>query len=198
MPKLGVTYSCSIANCGKPHVANGFCMMHYQRLRRMGTLELVGRHSPAQKYLFDIVLKIEGGLESPCHPWPFFRDRGGYGRANYDGKGYGAHRLVCLIRNGEPPTPQHQAAHLCGGGVRGCCHPGHLIWATLAENATHKVEHGTNARGETNGAKTTEKTARLVKKMLKTLSPTKVARILDLPLSVVKNIRQGRSWAWLE
>jgi hypothetical protein len=49
-----------------------------------------------------------------------------------------AHRAMCRLIHGNPPTPKHQAAHSCGNGRRGCVHPGHLRWATDAENRAER------------------------------------------------------------
>lgn len=35
----GYRHNCSVVGCGKPHDSHGYCGMHYQRMRRTGSLE---------------------------------------------------------------------------------------------------------------------------------------------------------------
>ena len=48
---------------------------------------------------------------------------------------------MCFLAHGEPPTPDHVAAHSCGKGRDGCVHPKHLRWATSSENALDLSVH---------------------------------------------------------
>lgn len=78
-----------------------------------------------------------------CLIWPYTRNRHGYGMMSYLGKLGEAHRFMCIFVNGEPPTPEHQAAHSCGNGHLGCVHPKHLAWRTPFQNRMESNEHGT-------------------------------------------------------
>lgn len=77
-----------------------------------------------------------------CLIWPFARVRG-YGNVSFEGKLYYAHRVMCELANGPPPTPDHQAAHSCGKGDEGCVHPKHLSWKTQSGNQLDRRQHGT-------------------------------------------------------
>lgn len=78
-----------------------------------------------------------------CLRWPFSYDRAhGRGRLGYLGKIWWAHRLMCLLAHGEPPTPKHQATHSCGNGHMGCVNPRHLEWKTNSENQLERTAHG--------------------------------------------------------
>lgn len=72
--------------------------------------------------------------EGCCLIWPFARHMTGYGTIGVDGKNTYAHRYMCRLVHGEPPTPQHHAAHSCGRGPDGCVNPHHLSWKTNSEN----------------------------------------------------------------
>lgn len=86
-----------------------------------------------------------------CLPWPFSKDgRVGRGSLTYRGKNYWAHRLMCEMAHGAPPTPKHQAAHNCGKGHYGCVNPRHLEWKTNSENQIDRAKNG-NALRNTNG-----------------------------------------------
>lgn len=64
----------------------------------------------------------------------------------HDGKQWWAHRYMCTLVHGEPPTPKHTAAHNCGNGHEGCVTPLHLDWKTQAENLEDCRIHGTLVR----------------------------------------------------
>lgn len=82
-----------------------------------------------------------------CLPWPFIKDsRVGRGRVSYQGEQYWAHRLMCIMVHGEPPTPKHQAAHECGKGHYGCVNPRHLAWKTNSENQLDRRKNGNMLR----------------------------------------------------
>ncbi len=51
------------------------------------------------------------------------------------------HRLVMQVFCGDPPTPQHHVAHVDGNRLNNSL--SNLIYATPAENAAHKLAHGT-------------------------------------------------------
>src|SRR3972149_10759839 len=104
-------------------------------------------HEPPKKgrgkaYLF--LLKQIGLEDGPCLIWPFSTNGTGYGRLGVDGKGYYAHRYMCELVNGPPPTPDHEASHDCGNGHLGCVHPRHLEWKTASENHLDRRRHGTH------------------------------------------------------
>jgi HNH endonuclease len=48
-------------------------------------------------------------------------------------------RIMCELRNGPPPTPEHEAAHICPQGENHrCIRPDHLAWMTRVENERYK------------------------------------------------------------
>lgn len=81
-----------------------------------------------------------------CLVWPFARDKHGRGLLGCNGEHHWAHRLMCRLVKGEPPTESHTAAHNCGNGHGGCINPHHLSWKTQAENLEDCREHGTLVR----------------------------------------------------
>ena len=82
-----------------------------------------------------------------CLPWPFGGDkRVGRGTLGYRGKQHWAHRLMCELAHGPPPTPKHQAAHECGKGHYGCVNPRHLKWKTNSENQLDRRKNGNMLR----------------------------------------------------
>lgn len=59
-----------------------------------------------------------------------------------------AHRLIALAFHGEPESTLLQVAHL--NGLKTDNRPENLKWATVSENHSHKIFHGTNLDGEKN------------------------------------------------
>jgi hypothetical protein len=69
-----------------------------------------------------------------CLIWPGTRNWNGYGTLGVDGDLCYAHRTMCKLVHGDPPTPKHVAAHSCHNGKGGCVHPKHVSWKTPREN----------------------------------------------------------------
>ena len=100
-----------------------------------------------------------------CLKWPFSKYKNGYGQAWYSGRLMPAHRAMCIMANGAAPISGAPAAHSCG--VRDCCNPQHIRWATQSENERDKRQHGTAQIGENNGySKLTEAQVGLIKGLI--------------------------------
>lgn len=142
MPEKGrVRGVCSIPECGKPHFIKGYCQMHMARWRRHGD-PLFTKTSPEGAGLA-LLESLVGHRGDACIEWPFSRNRHGYGQTYYCGEVMGAHRVMCILDHGEPPSPSHHAAHSCGKGKDACINPSHLRWATAQENIDDKFSrHG--------------------------------------------------------
>lgn len=89
---------------------------------------------------------LVGHQDRECIPWPYACDRHGYGQCGFNGKIWRAHRLMCFLDQGEPPTPEHQATHECGNGHLGCVNPAHLLWKTETGNKRDAIRHDTFPR----------------------------------------------------
>src|SRR5690606_7588220 len=119
--------SCSIEGCGEKAFANGYCRAHNWRYWKHGHPLAGGKpRGEIQKYIRKTTLVVT----DECILWPFSKSAKGYGRARWKGRDSNAHRIVCELVHGKPPTPKHEAAHLCGN--RACVNPGHLQWKTHA------------------------------------------------------------------
>lgn len=186
---------CSIPDCGKKHVCRGFCASHYDRFRRNGD-PLAGRTPKgyAIKYVHSTILKETG---SECFPWPFAKTSG-YGMMNVDGKNIHAHRYVCIMAHGDPPTDKHEAAHECGNGNRGCVNPNHLSWKTSKENQQDRLRHGTATRGINNPrAKLSEGQVLEIFSLRGTESQSETAGRFGVGQTTVSSIQRGRLWGFV-
>lgn len=133
-----------------------------------------------------------------CLTWPYGRDRDGYATISIDNKKVGAHRYVCKLAKGAPPTAGHEAAHSCGKGHEACIAPDHLSWKTRAENAADSLAHGTLSRGERHGrAKLTEAEARAILSMKGAESPGNLAERFGVSRHTISRIHNGLNWACL-
>ncbi len=185
---------CSISGCGRRHQARGFCAMHYMRLWQTGTTDVGAFEKGGHlRWLTEVAAKYQGEDCLPCR----FYDGREYPRVHVKGQRVFAHRIICEIANGPPPTPLHQAAHGCGN--RACVNPRHLRWATAKENHADKFLHGTIARGARNGnAKLDETQVRAIKAMLAGGAKLKeIAQRFDVSLTNVSDIKRGRVWSWV-
>lgn len=98
------------------------------------------------KLALEFLQSLVGHKGDDCVRWPFSCESNGRGHLGYNGKIVRAHRLLCEMVKGPPPSPMHHAAHSCGNGHLACVNPNHLSWKTQAENERDKKAHGT-ARG---------------------------------------------------
>lgn len=124
-----------------------------------------------------------------CLIWPFSRDR--YGFLGHEGKHYYAHRFMCELVNGPPPSLKHQAAHSCGRGEQGCVHPKHLSWKTLGGNMLDKSIHGTNWK-RVRGRKLTHEQIDAIRASAE--KPPELAKQFGVSESNIRHIQAGRSW----
>ncbi len=134
-----------------------------------------------------------------CLRWPFATDARGYGRLHFDGNSRGAHRVMCLLTHGDPPSPEHEAAHTCGRGHEGCVNPKHLRWATKGENQRDRLQHGTSPRGTGNGTnRLSEADVTEIRRRLALGVPqTTLAAEYGVTNHAVSAISRGKTWAWL-
>lgn len=106
---------------------------------------MIARTHRSMAFLHSLV----GHTGDECVLWPFKAVTNGYGALKIGGRaGYTvqAHRQICIMVRGNPVGDRTDAAHTCG--VRLCCNPNHIRWATRAENMADKLRHGTHARAE--------------------------------------------------
>lgn len=187
--------TCSVPDCSRPNFANGYCNAHYKRLRRHGD-PLCGRTPEGEplRFIHEVALKH---TSNDCLIWPFSKDGHGYGTVRV-GKHVGAHRYICELVHGEPPTPEHEASHSCGKGHEACISPIHLDWKTTMQNQADRLVHGTHNRGERNGhAKLTEADVREILALKGVELQRKLAEKFGVSGQAISQIHIGKKWAWL-
>lgn len=192
---MAVRGICSIPECGKPHYGVTFCQAHYARFRKYGDPLGAAKKHPAKSITF--LKSLLGTDKHDCIIWPFSRYSNGYGHIGFRVGGVHqnviAHRVMCELAHGQPPTPKHQAAHSCGKGSAGCVNPSHLRWKTATENAWDKDAHGTMTRGEKiPWAKATDDVVRMIRSS--SMKASELARMLGMSQSNIYVIRARKTW----
>ena len=135
---------------------------------------------------------------SACLLWPYATNGRGYPRATMfkPKRNVYAHREVCRMAHGEPPTSRHQAAHAVTCTSRACIAGNHLRWATQAENEADKIPQGRTARGENQGrSKLTRADVRAIRADPR--AQTEIADSYGVHQSHVSAIKLRRVWIWL-
>lgn len=184
---------CSVDGCAEPVAAKGMCSAHYQRQRNNGSLT-IGRAKPGT--LTDWIHAHINWSSAECLEWPFARRGDGYGVVRREGKGMGAHHLMCILAHGDAPSPLHEVAHGCGNP--GCVNPDHLRWATRRENHADKIIHGTSARGQrAYNNRLSEDDVRWIRENVGVITKAQMARLLSVSYGAVDHAAKGNTWAWL-
>lgn len=187
---------CSIDGCLSPAWARGRCNAHYKQWRRSEAWP--GLAHTKRGAAMEWLLAHANYQGDDCLKWPFPRCDDGYCAFQKERKKILAHRFMCLLAYGEPPTPKHESAHNCGNGHEGCLNPKHLRWATMAENKADELLHGTRNRGERNGqSKLTAMQVREILALAGTLSKAKIARRYGVSEGAIREILAHRNWTWV-
>lgn len=131
-----------------------------------------------------------------CLIWPFCRNPNGYGQFGYLGEPHYAHRYMCELAHGAPPSPDHEAAHSCGNGHGGCCNPKHLSWKTRSENLLDCRQHGTQARSfHGSRGRLTDEQVQQIRDLKGKKTQAEIAGIFGVSEPTVRDIFLGRSHA---
>jgi hypothetical protein len=126
-----------------------------------------------------------------CLIWPFSINHQGYGQIGYYGKVRKAHRVMCELAKGPPPSPKHEAAHECGNGHLGCVNPKHLNWKTPAGNRADTIRHGTWAK-KVKRRLTIDQVEEI---KLNPSSCVVLAEQYNVSVSSIFKIRRGETWS---
>ena len=188
---------CLVEGCHKPVKARGWCGTHYVRWQRHG--DPSGGRTAWGEPLTWLHKHANHTDADTCLTWPFAYEQNGYAVLRIGVKNQRAHREMCRIVYGEPPTSLHEAAHTCGKGHEGCVNPYHLRWDTRSGNFADKLIHGTHNRGDQCPvAKLSEAEVRLIKRLIGSQPISAIARRFGVSPGAIYSIRSGASWSWLD
>lgn len=125
-----------------------------------------------------------------CILWPFSKCRG-YGSLKYDGKIRKAHRVMCQLVHGDPPSARHEAAHSCGNHA--CINRNHIRWRTRPQNQRESVDMGRFYNLGRNG-KLCRAEALEIRALKGTVSQDKIAAQFGISHSNVAKIHRNEIW----
>lgn len=128
-----------------------------------------------------------------CLIWPFARSRNGYGTLGRNGQHLYAHRYICELVHGAPPSPGHQCAHSCGRGAEGCVNPLHLSWKTPSENQKDREDRRGRRR-----TKLTAEQAQEIRDLAGRLHVSAIAERFGITEANVRQIHSGKIWRFTE
>lgn len=187
--------ACKADGCQKDVYSRGYCQAHYHREKRYGDPQFIKTAPP--NALPDFLASFVDHSGEECVLWPFEGSTAhGYGHLVINKRTVKAHRHMCKMAHGEPPSPKRHAAHKCG--KRLCVNPRHLYWATAAQNAADKLAHGTHLRGSSVGnSKLTESEVLAIKSLIPTMLQRDIAARFGVSRRMISAIKQGKRWGWL-
>lgn len=150
------------------------------------------RHTPVPDRFWAKVDK-----SGDCWLWTSAVATSGYGVLNIDGRTVRAHRLSWALANGRIPDGT-LGLHRCD--VRLCVRPEHLFLGSYADNMADAAAKGRTSRGthRPTASMTTSGVHEVRRLVASGLSDVEVAQALAITRSVVRNIRTGHTWAWLQ
>jgi len=188
---------CIVPACRQVVEAYGYCRNHSRRLRKYGDPLAGPTFWGAPAAWLEANVSRSG---SACLTWLFHRKANGYGELTRSGsrKRLYAHREMCILANGPPPTPKHEAAHSCGKGHEGCVHPRHVRWDTAKGNHADRLRHGTHTRGSKNGrAKLSEDDVLAIRALTGMVSTSEIARRFSISHKTAWSVLERQNWRWL-
>jgi len=191
---------CSVVNCKNYALhASGrgekLCRAHYKKKLKYG--------DPCHVHvrLSEAMTWVENAISyagDDCLIWPFARSGQKYGCMRFRGSTRLAHRVICELAHGSPPSPSSQAAHSCGKGHEGCVNPKHLRWDSRAGNFADKIKHGTDSRGEKSAlAKITNDDVIRIRSLRGKMSQSAIGAEYGLTQPTISKIQSGKRWSWM-
>ena len=128
-----ITY-CEAPSCTRRSHGHGFCLMHYKRLGRNGTLEVV-KAPNGEPVWYRLARNLARG-ESGCWLWVGATNHSGYGILSYERRHWLVHRLVYTLLFGSTDLVLH---HTCRTHL--CANPWHLAPMSRSEHLRlHAIE----------------------------------------------------------
>lgn len=181
---------CTINSCQRPVEGFGFCSLHYQRLKRLGTPHLTKQSEESRFWSL-----VDKKKKSDCWNWKGFITKYGYGQmsTNKLTSSRFAHRYSYVLHKGSIPEGMY-VCHTCDN--RKCVNPLHLFLGDHLENMNDMVRKGRAARGE-RSAHVKLKVKDVLKIRNSDLSNSELARMFSVSNATITLIKNNKNWGWL-
>ncbi len=195
-----MTRRCSVEGCERKHSGHGYCKAHLKRFKRHGGPQA---HKPLKSQApvgapMAFIEKAIASQTDECLIWPYGTHHRGHGFVNTGSGHTHAHRLVLIRVEGEPPTPEHEAAHrplVCHNPP--CVNPRHLYWATRKQNAEDRLVDGTDLRGEKQPTHILTAEQALEIYHNDDMTYRELGDRFGISFSAISGIKRGETWKWL-
>jgi len=133
---------CKVEGCTVTKIkGHGYCNTHYQRFKRLGTVDLVSHKQPIEERFWRFVTKLS---DAECWEWQGSKSDKGYGKLPYE-KEQQAHRVSYILFKGEIPK-KTMVLHHCDNPS--CVNPNHLY---LGDNKQNMIDMITRDRAKPRG-----------------------------------------------
>lgn len=161
------------------------------------TLTVLKMATKGESKGYDWLLAHVNHQGEDCLKWPFGGEsKSGRGALKFSGARGWAHRIMCTLAHGEPPTPEHTAAHECGKGHDGCVNPRHLKWKTQKENNADCAKHGTSPKHhDGNRGRLTADQVAQIRGSRGVKTQRELAALFEVSEGAINDIWRGRSHA---
>lgn len=134
-----------------------------------------------------------------CHDWTGKKDRDGYGILRENGRDVRAHRAAWEAAHGRRVPRGLVVSHRCDRPS--CVNSDHLEAKSQPANIADRQRRDRQAKGSRNGrSKMTEEQVAAAKRVLADgrVPDARVARMLGVSKSVVRDIKAGKTWDHVE
>jgi hypothetical protein len=189
---------CSVDDCGKPHHAHGYCACHAWKFKKYGNA-LAGRTTAGTGEPQRWIKQHANYQGDDCIRWPFEVTHHGYGTVLHSGKKRVASRVMCEEAHGLPPSPDMEAAHLCGNGHNACMNQRHMSWKSRLGNLEDAKAHGTWQRGNVRKATVLNpQMVREIRALDGTMLQKEIAARFGISPRNVQKVLARTNWAWVD
>lgn len=182
---------CSVDGCDKPHIARGWCHMHYKRWRRKGdsdNMEIKILYKTSEEAFENRTQWQPNG----CLLWLGHVNNQGYGAIKVNGKNAGTHCYAWEQANGPIPDGLF-VLHHCDRPP--CCNVDHLFLGTQQDNMDDMIAKGRDnkAKGEKHhSAKLAETDIKCIR--ADNRPQTIIGEDYEVSLQTISDIKRYKTW----